>query len=413
MPSIPDQTNLPSNAMKQELPITTTATTNPIDKNIVTQVNTCPVMSTTEVSSDGHGHIPTNLPPQQPPPPNPMPPLEEAVPDKKKKKGGDVNKLYEMGSEPERRYFLNRLLSFLEERSAPLNNMPSISKQPLDLYRLYLHVQERGGMLEVTKAKKWKEICGLINIGSSASAAFTLKKNYIKYLFHYECQFERGGMDPGPILANMEAQLAQKRESKRNRAPSPAGSQGSQDAFRPPSNSNANQGMEGFPGNIPNQGYDPNMGPMGMPGMMPQGQMMNNMMPPSSMGGMGHNQMMHPGMMGNNYNMRPGMMNPNMMPHNNMMGMPQGGNMAMSQNNMGMPGSNMGMQTGGMRMSHGNNMGMPNTTMGPGMPNTTMGAGMHSGNNMGMPPQTIWAWGMATPWECHHRIAWVCHRKIT
>lgn len=55
------------------------------DKNIVTQVNTCPVMSTTEVSSDGHGHIPTNLPPQQPPPPNPMPPLEEAVPDKKKK----------------------------------------------------------------------------------------------------------------------------------------------------------------------------------------------------------------------------------------------------------------------------------------------------------------------------------------
>lgn len=64
-------------------------------------------------------------------------------------KGGDVNKLYEMGSEPERRYFLNRLLSFLEERSAPLNNMPSISKQPLDLYRLYLHVQERGGMLEV------------------------------------------------------------------------------------------------------------------------------------------------------------------------------------------------------------------------------------------------------------------------
>lgn len=48
-------------------------------------MNTCPVMSTTEVSSDGHGHIPTNLPPQQPPPPNPMPPLEETVPDKKKK----------------------------------------------------------------------------------------------------------------------------------------------------------------------------------------------------------------------------------------------------------------------------------------------------------------------------------------
>ncbi|XP_056014510.1 trithorax group protein osa-like isoform X9 [Ostrea edulis] len=425
MPCIPDQSNLPPNAMKQEMPITTTATTNTMEKNIVTQVNTSPVMSTTEVSSDGHGHILAN-PQQQPAPPNPMPTLEEAVPDKKKKegvsshpptpaslvapspgsasvssfheefdnitsppigsnwanqtKGGDVNKLYEMGSEPDRRYFLNRLLSFLEDRNAPLNNMPSISKQPLDLYRLYLHVQEKGGMVEVTKAKKWKEICGLINIGSSASAAFTLKKNYIKYLFHYECQFERGGMDPGPILAHMEAQLAQKRESKKSRAPSPgkkekAGSQGSQDAFRPPSNSNANQGMDGFPGNMPNQGYDPNMGPM-MPGMMPQGQMMNNMMPPNSMGGMGH-QMMHPGMMGNNYNMRPGMMNPNMMPHNNMMGMPPGGNMGMSQNNMGIPGNNMGMQGGGVRMPHGNNMGMPNSSMG----------GMNSGNNMGMPPQ--------------------------
>ncbi|XP_062619647.1 trithorax group protein osa-like isoform X2 [Saccostrea cucullata] len=386
MPSIPDQSNLPPNAMKQELPITTTATTNAMDKNIVTQVNTCPVMSTTEVSSDGHPHIPAIPQQQQPAPPNPMPPLEEVVPDKKKKKGGDVNKLYEMGNEPERRYFLNRLLSFLEERNAPLNNMPSISKQPLDLYRLYLHVQEKGGMLEVTKAKKWKEICGLINIGSSASAAFTLKKNYIKYLFHYECQFERGGMDPGPILANMEAQLAQKRESKKGRAPSPAGSQGSQDAFRPPSNSNANQGMEGFPGNMPNQGYDPNMGPMGMPGMMPgQGQMMNNMMPPSSMGGMGHNQMMHPGMMGGNYSMRPGMMNPNMMPHNNMMGMPPSGNMGMSQNNMGMPGNNMGMQGGGMRMSHGNNMPMPNSSMG----------GMHSGNNMPMPPQNNMGMGHA------------------
>lgn len=55
-----------------------------LEKNIVTQVNTSPVMSTTEVSSDGHGHILAN-PQQQPAPPNPMPTLEEAVPDKKKK----------------------------------------------------------------------------------------------------------------------------------------------------------------------------------------------------------------------------------------------------------------------------------------------------------------------------------------
>lgn len=77
-------------------------------------------------------------------------------------------------------------------------------------------------LLQVTKTKKWKEICGVISIGSSASAAFTLKKNYIKYLFAYECQFDRGGMDPQPVLAQIEAQLQQKREQKnRGRAPSP------------------------------------------------------------------------------------------------------------------------------------------------------------------------------------------------
>lgn len=76
-------------------------------------------------------------------------------------------------------------------------------------------------IVQVTKTKKWKEICGLVNIGTSASAAFTLKKNYIKYLFTYECQFDRGGTDPAPILAQMEAQLQQKREQKHRRAPSP------------------------------------------------------------------------------------------------------------------------------------------------------------------------------------------------
>lgn len=75
---------------------------------------------------------------------------------------------------------------------------------------------------QVTKTKKWKEICGVVNIGASASAAFTLKKNYIKYLFSYECKFDKGGIDPAPILAQMEAALQQKRESKnRARAPSP------------------------------------------------------------------------------------------------------------------------------------------------------------------------------------------------
>ncbi len=67
------------------------------------------------------------------------------------KSGGpaDLGKLYDMGMEPDRRPFLDKLLMFLEDKGAPVTSMPSISKQPLDLYKLYLCVKEKGGMVEV------------------------------------------------------------------------------------------------------------------------------------------------------------------------------------------------------------------------------------------------------------------------
>lgn len=58
-------------------------------------------------------------------------------------------KLYEMGMEPARRPFLDRLFGFLDEKGTPMSNMPVISKQPIDLFRLYVIVQEKGGMVEV------------------------------------------------------------------------------------------------------------------------------------------------------------------------------------------------------------------------------------------------------------------------
>lgn len=54
-----------------------------------------------------------------------------------------------MGNEMDRRPFLDKLLTFLEEKGTPVTAMPSISKQPLDLYRLYHCVGEKGGMVEV------------------------------------------------------------------------------------------------------------------------------------------------------------------------------------------------------------------------------------------------------------------------
>lgn len=58
-------------------------------------------------------------------------------------------KLYELSDDPERRIFLDKLIRFNEERGSPMTNGPTLSKQPLDLFRLYLCVKERAGFLEV------------------------------------------------------------------------------------------------------------------------------------------------------------------------------------------------------------------------------------------------------------------------
>lgn len=66
-------------------------------------------------------------------------------------KSDSLCKLYDMDDNPDRRTWLDKLLSFMEERRTPITACPTISKQPLDLYRLYLLVKERGGFVEVCK----------------------------------------------------------------------------------------------------------------------------------------------------------------------------------------------------------------------------------------------------------------------
>lgn len=61
----------------------------------------------------------------------------------------DLSKLFEMGPEPDRRPFLERILAFLEESGQPVTALPIISKTPLDLYKLYFCVREKGGFEEV------------------------------------------------------------------------------------------------------------------------------------------------------------------------------------------------------------------------------------------------------------------------
>lgn len=67
------------------------------------------------------------------------------------KKSDSLCKLYDMDENPDRRGWLDKLLAFMDERRTPITACPTISKQPLDLYKLYVLVKERGGFVEVCK----------------------------------------------------------------------------------------------------------------------------------------------------------------------------------------------------------------------------------------------------------------------
>lgn len=65
--------------------------------------------------------------------------------------GDKVSRLYELGGEPDRRPWLDRYLSFMEERGTPVTHLPIIGKKTLDLYRLYMAVKEIGGLAMVSE----------------------------------------------------------------------------------------------------------------------------------------------------------------------------------------------------------------------------------------------------------------------
>lgn len=75
--------------------------------------------------------------------------------------------------------------------------------------------------LQVTKNKTWKDIAGLLGIGASSSAAYTLRKHYTKNLLAYECHYDRGGIDPQPIINQVEAST--KKKSGKSNSNSTAG----------------------------------------------------------------------------------------------------------------------------------------------------------------------------------------------
>nr|XP_014343369.1 PREDICTED: AT-rich interactive domain-containing protein 1B isoform X4 [Latimeria chalumnae] len=133
--------------------------------------------------------------------------------------GDKIVKLYEMGAEAERKLWVDRYLLFMEEKGTPVTNMPAVGKKPLDLFRLYVCAKEIGGLAQVNKNKKWRELASNLNVGTSSSAASSLKKQYIQYLFAFECKIERGEEPPPEVFSSAES-----KKQPKIQPPSPANS---------------------------------------------------------------------------------------------------------------------------------------------------------------------------------------------
>ncbi|NXN29166.1 ARI3A protein, partial [Nycticryphes semicollaris] len=152
----------------------------------------------------GQERLPSGLGHAQPPPPAPD--------------HGDwtyeeqFKQLYELDSDPRRKEFLDDLFSFMQKRGTPVNRIPIMAKQVLDLYMLYTLVTEKGGLVEVINKKLWREITKGLNLPTSiTSAAFTLRTQYMKYLYPYECE-KRGLSNPNELQAAIDSN---RREGRR------------------------------------------------------------------------------------------------------------------------------------------------------------------------------------------------------
>nr|XP_020476780.1 AT-rich interactive domain-containing protein 3B-like [Monopterus albus] len=124
----------------------------------------------------------------------------------------DFAKLYELDNDPQRKEFLDELFVFMQKRGTPVNRIPIMAKQVLDLYRLYKLVTEKGGLVEVINKKIWREITKGLNLPTSiTSAAFTLRTQYMKYLYPFECE-KKGLSSPGELQAAINSN---RREGRR------------------------------------------------------------------------------------------------------------------------------------------------------------------------------------------------------
>eukprot|EP00066_Takifugu_rubripes_P025203 XP_011614469.1 PREDICTED: LOW QUALITY PROTEIN: AT-rich interactive domain-containing protein 1B-like [Takifugu rubripes] len=156
--------------------------------------------------------------------------------------GERITRLFEFGMEPERRSWVERYLNFMEERGTPVTHLPTVGKKPLDLWKLYVAVREIGGLAMVNKNKKWRELSTGLNLGTSSSSANSLKKQYIQFLFAYECKMERGEEPPADGSGGIAG--GDGRKQVKIQPPSPANSCGSLQGPQTPQSSGSSSTAE-------------------------------------------------------------------------------------------------------------------------------------------------------------------------
>uniref|UniRef100_A0A452TJH9 AT-rich interactive domain-containing protein 3 n=1 Tax=Ursus maritimus TaxID=29073 RepID=A0A452TJH9_URSMA len=133
--------------------------------------------------------------------------------------------LYELDADPKRKEFLDDLFSFMQKRGTPVNRVPIMAKQVLDLYALFRLVTAKGGLVEVINRKVWREVTRGLSLPTTiTSAAFTLRTQYMKYLYPYECE-TRALSSPGELQAAIDS--SRREGPTPTPTPSPRPAQGS------------------------------------------------------------------------------------------------------------------------------------------------------------------------------------------
>lgn len=123
----------------------------------------------------------------------------------------------------------------MQKRGSPVNRIPIMAKHVLDLYELYRLVVSKGGLVEVINKKLWREITKGLNLPSSiTSAAFTLRTQYMKYLYPYECEKHKLS-SPGELQSAIDGNRREGRKPAYGyEYPSPSNNQTSDVPLVPP-----------------------------------------------------------------------------------------------------------------------------------------------------------------------------------